>query len=59
MNRLVGDGPKVSSDPILTVSVENTGWSAGELLTPSSMQELRDRGMKSDKNQAATAATLE
>jgi hypothetical protein len=48
MKRLVGDGPRVSSEPILTVSVENVGWSAAEVETASWMQEVRVADMASN-----------
>ena len=40
MNRAVGEGPRVKRSPRSRVSVENTGWSEGEVVNPSSIQEV-------------------
>ena len=39
MKRWVGDASRVKRVPIRTVSVENAGWSAEELLIPSSIHD--------------------
>lgn len=40
MKRWVGEASSVNSCPILTVSVENEGWSEAEWVKASSMQEV-------------------
>ena len=40
MKRLVGEASSVNRSAILRVSVENAGWSEGEVVNPSSMHEL-------------------